>query len=60
MPDISMCNNKECSLSLKCHRFTAIPSEYRQTYASFKPNEDGECFNFWDNKGEIKNDKIQY
>lgn len=52
MPDISMCNNKECNLSSKCYRFTAIPNPLWQAYCDFKPNENGECLSFWDNEGE--------
>lgn len=32
MPDISMCQNKECPLSKKCYRFLAEPNPYRQSY----------------------------
>ena len=42
MPDISMCLNKKCELRKKCYRFTAEPSQYRQSYANFKPEKKGE------------------
>ena len=45
MPDIAMCQNKECPLREKCYRFKAEPSDY-QSYAEFKPDENGECDNF--------------
>lgn len=32
MPDIAMCENKECERSHECFRFTAKPSKYMQTY----------------------------
>jgi hypothetical protein len=32
MPDITMCENKECNLSSECYRFSAIPSYHIQTY----------------------------
>ena len=37
MPDITMCTNEKCPLNKTCYRFTAIPSEYIQSYAEFKP-----------------------
>lgn len=55
MPDISMCWNKECPKKLKCYRFTAIPNEFRQTFADFKPDEEGVCDHFWDNQGRAIN-----
>lgn len=35
MPDISMCNNAICPSKENCYRFTAKPSEFRQSYAKF-------------------------
>lgn len=49
MPDISMCLNTNCPLKEKCHRFTAEPSEFRQSYVRFK-FEDGNCEYFWGNE----------
>jgi hypothetical protein len=43
MPDISMCKNDCCSLSEQCYRFRAIPDEFRQAFADFHPNDDGQC-----------------
>jgi len=37
-----MCLNKKCELRKKCYRFTAEPSQYRQSYANFKPEKKGE------------------
>jgi hypothetical protein len=42
MPDISMCKNEECPLRNQCYRYTAVPEVY-QSYASFKPDENGKC-----------------
>lgn len=39
MPDISMCNNKECPLSIKCYRFMTRP-EHNQWYSQFEPDGD--------------------
>ena len=60
MPDISMCsgsdkNTKEpCPLRWNCYRFTAIPSEFRQSYfveAPFIIEPDGtSCEYFWRDK----------
>lgn len=53
MPDISMCRNEECPLKLKCYRYTAIPSEFMQSYTSFKPiivDKSVKCSAFWSNK----------
>jgi|GEM_PF-5152280 hypothetical protein len=50
MPDISMCSNQECFLRARCHRFTAKPSEYRQSYfIDVSPNKNGKCEHFWEN-----------
>jgi hypothetical protein len=32
MPDITMCDTQDCPLKDTCYRFTATPSEYRQSY----------------------------
>ncbi len=40
MPDISMCLNCSCPSITACYRFMAKPSEYRQAYSRFQP-EDG-------------------
>jgi hypothetical protein len=50
MPDISKCENEECPLKEKCYRYTATPSPGLQSYSYFKPDEEGKCDAFWDNK----------
>ena len=63
MPDITMCDNKDCILRDVCYRYSAIPDHY-QSYAMFEPklalldepnskNSGWECDSFWDcrNKG---------
>ena len=52
MPDISMCKNTNCKSKDKCYRFTVKPSEFRQSYAGFKPNKgEDKCDNFISNTG---------
>jgi len=46
MPDITMCQNKNCSSHNECYRFTAAPNPFRQSYANFKPDENGQCPRF--------------
>lgn len=41
MPDLAMCYNSDCPLSLSCLRFTAQPSEW-QGYHHFE-YENGRC-----------------
>lgn len=57
MPDISLCVNDKCPLRKECYRFTAIPSDFLQSYTFFNLNADGTCNWFWDNKGYKKDDK---
>lgn len=37
MVDFSLCTNDECELRSKCHRSTATPSEYQQSYTKYQP-----------------------
>ena len=43
MPDISMCENKECSLSDNCWRFNAPPDRVAQSYSDFQQDDEGNC-----------------
>lgn len=55
MSDIAKCENESCPLKENCYRYTATPSEYRQSYANFQiDDESGECSGFWDNFGYKK------
>lgn len=47
--DITMCTGKNCPLSTKCYRFTAKPSEFRQSYFVEPPydEEKKSCEYFW-------------
>ena len=48
MPDISMCSNERCLKRLKCHRYTATPCEFMQSYSDFEAKD---CEYLWDNEG---------
>jgi hypothetical protein len=43
MPDITMCDNKECSLTDNCWRFNAPPDRLSQSYSQFIPDDNGDC-----------------
>ena len=32
MPDITMCDDKNCGIRFKCYRYMAEPDEYRQSF----------------------------
>jgi hypothetical protein len=51
MPDISMCRNMTCPSKDKCHRFTAKPSSFWQSYMKYDwDKKTKKCDSFWDNK----------
>ena len=64
MPDISMCINTECPLRQSCHRYTAIPSEYRQAYTTFKYRLINDnhiaCDGFISNNGQPKKSDVAH
>lgn len=41
-----MCGNRQCPKAETCFRFRAQPNEFRQAYANFAPDEEGECQNY--------------
>ena len=47
-----MCRGIYCPISTKCHRYTAKPDRYMQSYGDFT-YVDGNCDYFWDNKNEL-------
>ena len=57
MPDIAMCNNKDCKLKETCYRYTAKPSEYMQSYVH-KEGELEECDMYWKCQPLNKNIKL--
>lgn len=47
MADITMCANQKCIIRKDCFRFMAEPKEHGQSWADFKPDENGKCEYFW-------------
>lgn len=54
MPDITMCEGKNCPIKNTCYRYTAKADSY-QTYFTESPyiknDKIGTCEYWWDNKG---------
>ncbi len=48
MADITMCEGTNCPKKETCYRFTAKPSEYRQSYFTTPPINGDVCEYFWD------------
>jgi hypothetical protein len=48
MPDITMCDGKNCDLSSTCYRYKAEPSGYYQSYFTEAPIEDDQCDYYWE------------
>lgn len=50
MPDISMCMNGYCQKRDDCYRhpLSGTQGSDYQSYADFKPDENGNCDSFWD------------
>jgi hypothetical protein len=60
MPDITMCENKNCTLRKSCFRFTAIPTKVQQSYCNFVQDEYDYCEYFMDNGSNLmKIEKIK-
>ena len=51
-PDITMCVGTGCRYKEKCYRYTAKPSEYRQSWFMEVPIKDGKCDMFWGDNAE--------
>ncbi|MDD4070065.1 MAG: hypothetical protein PHF05_06400 [Candidatus Izemoplasmatales bacterium] len=47
MPDITMCEDKECPNKDKCYRYLAESSDY-QSYFTETPRVDNECEYYWE------------
>jgi hypothetical protein len=47
-----MCVGTGCPYKEKCYRYTAKPSEFRQSWFMEVPIKDGECEMFWGENAE--------
>lgn len=51
MPDIAMCKLESCERKETCYRYTAKPSEYRQSYFVMETSTDADgvfsCEYYW-------------
>jgi hypothetical protein len=56
MPDISMCQNKQCLSKDKCYRFTATPNQYMQSYMLITGKME-KYENFWETEAKKKGKK---
>ena len=54
MPDISMCDNTQCPSKEYCYRFTAIPSKFMQSYASFTLEDDEMSCSYFYHNGKCR------
>lgn len=52
MPDITMCSGTDCPHKENCYRYTAKPSEFRQSYFVEPPIKDGKCDHYWGENAE--------
>ena len=59
MPDISMCNNALCPSKDYCYRFTAKPSEFRQSYINFTLESDEISCSYFMPNGKCKSCGLQ-
>jgi hypothetical protein len=52
MPDISMCQGKDCPLKETCYRFKAKPNELYQSYFIEPPfdKKEKKCDYYWEDK----------
>ncbi len=50
MPDITMCEDRDCPKRKECYRFNAKPSEFRQSWFTESPRKKDslECRMFWE------------
>jgi len=59
MPDICMCEGKDCPIKEGCYRFKAKPSQYGQGYFLQSPYENGKCDKLLPVKTEASVQKIE-
>ena len=53
MPDIIMCEGKDCPIKERCYLYRATPCEQRQAYFTEIPYKDGNC-DYFSNVGQRK------
>jgi hypothetical protein len=63
MPDITMCKNDNCPLTVSCYRYNAKPSQL-QSYAMFEPQindvlDDVECKMYLETPNNKKSDIVK-
>ena len=59
MPDITMCKGDGCPMKETCYRFTAKPSDLRQSYFMNAPiKEDNTCEYYWPNEKQNGTKKL--
>jgi hypothetical protein len=51
VPDISMCQDKDCPFKEGCYRYTAKPSEW-QSWFSESPRKGDKCEMYWGSESE--------
>ena len=55
MADISMCDNRLCTIKETCWRFKAPVNEFRQSYlVDQRQDKDGKCEMYWEFKEKIE------
>lgn len=56
MPDITMCNGEKCPKKVRCYRFKAIPSKFRQSFFVEAPydKKTKACLEYWPMKKGVK------
>lgn len=47
MPDVAMCDGKNCPLKETCYRYRAVPYNIGQTYLAESPYKEGKCDLHW-------------
>jgi len=58
MPDITMCQGRDCPKREECYRYTAKPDPLRQSYAAFDM-EEGECEYFYARVGDKLDEEVE-
>jgi hypothetical protein len=61
MADITMCRDMKCPMKFTCYRHTAPQNQFRQSFFTESPREEGTyyCQSFWDNEGRTLDPKFR-